>query len=144
LEAQNSQLDNIIDLAFAESLPKAESEGTPKYNYVVYQYQEAWQKEFDNVTALLLKTYKFRDDQRIVEVFAEKSREMAKAAEAMAWLQYTLDTQSTPYNRTVGTGAAGAGSLAQMQVYRQAALTLITHFNSLDGQEQYQYIYRPE
>lgn len=131
--------NNPINKAFDKDFEKAQN--TVEINYVSEKYDEAWKAEMLNAANLIKKSYKFKEDRQRVDEYVALYDKLAKKAFDLAMLNWS-DIDQPPGKRGFGTGATGAAMGAEAQIYKQAALNLIIHFEGIAGENKYKFLYK--
>lgn len=130
---------NPIDQAFAGDF--SQSLTTVELNFVSEKYAQAWKAELDHIAVVMKQQYHFDEDKAHVDAYVTAYEQAAQAAGLIEWINWS-DSNAAPVGRHFGTGAASASMSAQANVYKQAALQLITLYQGQSGERNtYSYAY---
>ena len=130
--------NNPINKAFDKDFEKANN--TVEINYVSEKYDDAWKAEMLYVAGLIKKSYKFKEDRQRVDDYVALYDKLAKKAFDLAMLNWS-DIDQPPGKRGFGTGATGASIGAEAQIYKQATLNLIMHYQGIGEEKKYKFLY---
>ena len=132
--------NNPIEKAFAKDFETAVA--TPEINYVAEKYSEAWQAELKVVSEKVKKLYTQKDDVKRVDDYLASYENLVKQAFDLEMLNWLDDVSKPASERAFGTGGPGAAMLAQGNLYKQATLNLIVHFNTANPDAEYTFSYK--
>lgn len=130
---------NPINKAFDKDFEKAGN--TVEINYVSEKYDEAWKAEMLYAASLIKKSYKFKEDRQRVDEYVALYDKLAKKAFDLAMLNWS-DIDQPPGKRGFGTGATGAAMGSEAQIYKQATLNLIIHYQGIGEEKKYKFLYK--
>ncbi|MBU1105725.1 MAG: hypothetical protein KKB51_03570 [Candidatus Riflebacteria bacterium] len=121
-------VDNPIEKAFAKDFEMAQA--TAEINYVNEAYLEAWKAEMANVASVLKKSFTNKEDGKRVDDYVAAYNTLADKAFELEMLNWISDPEESVANRSFGTGATGGAMLAQGEIFQQATLNLIAHYQA--------------